>query len=132
MNIPALIPERRTRQRFPALRNGKPCLWLEFAAARWALNDLSLDGFSIPAEAPLNPGESFDFVLRLDDAFDKVRGKAQAMNEAGGMTGCRFLSFEGEGAERIFEWLTVIVICSAKLRITAKEAEAIVKGPSLI
>ena len=132
MSYPEIPPERRTRQRFPALRNGKPCLWLECAGGRWPLNDLSLDGFSLSTEAPQGGDEPFDFVLRLDDAFDKVRGKAITVNQLGKLRGYRFVSLEGQGAERVFEWLTVIVICSAKVRITAKEAEAIVKGPSLI
>jgi len=132
MSQPDLLPERRSRQRFPALRDGKPYVWLLLNNERWPLNDLSLDGFSVGDEVPLHQGAPFDFVLRLVDAPEKVIGRAQAMNSEGGLIGCRFLSVEGCGEGLIFEWLTVIVICSAKLRITVKEAEAIVKGPSLI
>lgn len=124
--------ERRTRQRFPAVRDGKPYVWLLLGNERWPLNDLSLDGFSVPADTPIPPEEAFDFALRLSDAPDTVRGQAQVMNTVGGVTGCRFVTLEGDGEARVFEWLTVIVICAAKLRITAKEAEAIVRGPSLI
>lgn len=132
MSLPEPFPERRSRQRFPALRDGKPYVWLLLGTERWPLCDLSLDGFSVAAETPLVAGAAFDFVLKLSDAPDKVKGLAQTMNTVGGLTGCRFVSIEGDGEARIFEWLTVIVICAAKLRITTKEAEAIVRGPSLI
>lgn len=124
--------ERRTRQRFPAVRDGKPYVWLLIGNERWPLIDLSLDGFSVPVETPLPQDAAFDFALRLSDAPDKVRGQAQIMNTVGNSAGCRFISLDGDGEARVFEWLTVIVICAAKLRITAKEAEAIVRGPSLI
>lgn len=132
MSLPDPLPERRTRQRFSALRDGKPYVWLVLDNQRWPLNDLSLDGFSVTSDAPLPVGEAFDFILKLADAPDKVKGQARAMNAENGLKGCSFLAVEGDGEARIFEWLTVIVICSAKLRITAREAEAIVKGPSLI
>jgi hypothetical protein len=132
MSLPALFPERRARQRFPAVRDGKPYVWLLLGDARWPLSDLSLDGFSVAQETPLKPGDTFEFALKLSDAPDKVKGVAEAMSTLGGLTGCRFVSVEGEGEARVFEWLTVIVICAAKLRITAKEAESIVRGPSLI
>jgi hypothetical protein len=74
--------------------------------------------------------------LRLEGIPDTSRGLAQQMNqgpgEPEGQIGCSFLSFEGEGAVRLHEWLTIHVIANASVRITAKEAEKIVEGPSLI
>jgi hypothetical protein len=42
------------------------------------------------------------------------------------------MSFAGEGAARLHDWLTVHLISTATLRISEKEAAAIVAGPSLI
>lgn len=128
--------ERRQRQRFAALRDGKACIEILIDGQRTPLMDLSLDGFSLSADFPLPEG-AFDFSLRLIDGFgDKVRGSARIMNHAGqgssALTGCRILSLN-EGCEKtLLEWLVVIVICSASVRLTPHEAEAIVQGPSLI
>lgn len=128
--------ERRQRQRFAALRDGKPCIEIILDGQRLPLTDLSLDGFSLSARFPLPEGE-FDFSLRLIDGFgDKITGCAQVMNRVGdaahGQTGCRFVSLSPGGEQTLQEWLVVIVICSASVRLSSREAEAIVQGPSLI
>lgn len=128
--------ERRQRQRFAALRDGKPAISLQTGDQRTYLIDLSIDGFGIQAGIVEMEAE-FDFELRLVDGFgDKVRGRAKAVNQLGdvtdGQTGCRFISLEDGGEKILQEWLTVIVICGASVRLTPADAEAIVKGPSLI
>lgn len=128
--------ERRQRQRFAALRDGKPAISLQTGDQRTYLIDLSIDGFSIQAGI-VGMDAEFDFELRLVDGFgDKVRGRAKAVNQLGdatdGQTGCRFVSLEDGGEKMLQEWLTVIVICGASVRLTPADAEAIVKGPSLI
>lgn len=128
--------ERRQRQRFAAQRDGKPAISLQTGDQRTFLIDLSIDGFSIQAGI-VEMDTEFDFEMRLVDGFgDKVRGRAKAVNQLGeipsGQTGCRFLEL-AEGCEKMLqEWLTVIVICGASVRLTPADAEAIVKGPSLI
>lgn len=128
--------ERRQRQRFAALRDGKPCITLHVDGQSVTLIDLSIDGFSIPAGI-IPPETTFDFEMRLIDGFgDKVRGSAKAVNqigtEAGGQTGCQIVAMADGDAQNLQEWLTVIVICGASVRLTPADAEAIVKGPSLI
>ena len=44
----------------------------------------------------------------------------------------RILTLSEAEQKTLQEWLTVIVICGASVRLTPHEAEAIVKGPSLI
>jgi hypothetical protein len=128
--------ERRSHQRFAALRDGKPCITLHVSDQRIEIIDLSVDGFSV-AKGTLNTTSSFDFEMRLIDGFgDKVKGRAESVNEIENSdvstTGCKFLSL-ADGSEKILhEWLTVIVICGASVRLTPADAEAIVKGPSLI
>jgi len=128
--------ERRQRQRFQAVRDGKPCFFVLIGEARIPLIDLSLEGFAIAADAGIAPQQEFDFVLRLSDIPDKIRGRARAMNkvpgEGEGQIGCRFESFEREGAVDLKEWLTAHVISTASVRISEKEATAIVTGRSLI
>lgn len=126
--------ERRTRQRFMATRDGSVHFWITVSGQRIPLKDVSLDGFSMPGKADDALGE-FDFEMHLNDIPDRVRGRAEAVNfvpSDGGYIGCRFVSLEGDGAGTLHDWLTVHVICAASIRISAKEAEAIVKGPSLI
>lgn len=128
--------ERRQRQRFLAQRSGTTCFSVAFDGKRIPLIDLSLEGFSIASLTPPKDNEPFTFELRLEGIPDKVKGLAQQINfvpgEPEGQIGCCFTSFEGEGAMRLHEWLTIHVIASASVRITAKEAEKIVEGPSLI
>jgi hypothetical protein len=124
--------ERRQRQRFAAIRDGKPCIEVLIGEKRIPLIDLSLDGFGVPSNEECPAGE-FDFVMRLIDGFgDKVKGRAMAMNQAPGQTGCRFISLDAGNEKILLEWLTVIVICGASVRLTPADAEAIVKGRSLI
>ncbi len=128
--------ERRRRQRFVAKRWGNACFWVLVDGERLPLNDLSLEGFSMPAGSPLPEPRSFPFVLQIEGIPDEIRGEARTMNfvvgEGGGQLGCRFVSFVGEGDARLHEWLTVHLISTATLRISEKEAAAIVAGPSLI
>lgn len=128
--------ERRQRQRFLAKRGDATCFWVAFDGKRIPLIDLSLEGFSIAAAAPPKDNQTFAFELRLEGIPDKIKGQAQHVNfvpgEPEGQMGFRFASLEGEGAMRLHEWLTIHVIATASVRITAKEAEKIVEGPSLI
>ena len=128
--------ERRKRQRFLAVRSGMPCFWILLGDARIPLIDISLSGFSIASTTEPKNKEPFEFVLRLEGIPDKIKGLAQHLNylpgEPTGQVGCGFVSLEGEGAMRLHEWLTVHVIAGASVRITTKEAERIVEGPSLI
>jgi len=128
--------ERRSRQRFVARRWGAVCFWVHMDGVRQGLNDLSLEGFSVAAAAPPPEARSFDFALQLDGIPDEVRGVARTMNfvpeGSGGLLGCRFMSFEGDGAMRLHDWLMVHVIATASVRISEKDASAIVSGPSLI
>jgi hypothetical protein len=130
--------ERRKRQRFVVKRGERSAFWVEMdgAAARIPLIDLSLEGFSIPASEPPATARTFSFVLRLDDTPDKIRGQARIVNFVpsvdGGQIGCRFETFEGDGASDLRDWLIVHVITSATVRISEKDAASIVAGPSLI
>lgn len=124
--------ERRQRQRFAAVRDGKPCIELLVDGRSLPLVDLSLDGFGVPAKAACPEGE-FDFTLRLIDGFgDKVKGRAVAVNKTTAQVGYRVLALEAGCDKVLQEWLTVIVICGASVRLSPADAEAIVKGPSLI
>jgi hypothetical protein len=126
--------ERRRIQRFLAQRRGQPYLWVMIGCERVALRDISVDGFAIAAAAPPAGGEPFDFVLQREGVPDQIRGRAQAVNfiAASGQAGCRFLVLEGDGAERLRDWLIALVIMNASVRISEKDAAAIVAGPSLI
>ena len=73
-------------------------------------------------------------MLQREGVPDEIRGRAETVNylaDAAQM-GCRFLSIEGDGAQRLHDWLIAHVIVSASVRITEKDAAAIVAGPSLI
>ncbi|MFT3736691.1 MAG: PilZ domain-containing protein [Rhodocyclaceae bacterium] len=127
--------EKRARQRFIARRGDTPFFWLIVDGERIPLEDLSLEGFSVKAEGLLKGGEPFAFEMRIHDIPDKLRGEAQAINyivgSPQGLCGCRFLSLT-PGVDRLTEWLTVHVIATATVRISVKDAEKIVSGPSLI
>ncbi|KAB2964492.1 PilZ domain-containing protein [Zoogloea sp.] len=128
--------ERRRRQRFVARRWGSVCFWVVIDGQRLPLNDLSLEGFSLSMGVPPLGSREFPFALQLEGIPDEIRGVARNMNfvvgEEGGQLGCSFVSFEGDGAARLHDWLTVHVISTATIRISEKEAAAIVSGPSLI
>lgn len=126
--------ERRRIQRFLALRRGEPWFWVVIDGERIPLRDISIDGFSITAEAPPAGGEPFDFVLQREGVPDQIRGRAQSVNfiAAVAQAGCRFITLEGDGAERLRDWLIALVIMNASVRISEKDAAAIVAGPSLI
>ena len=128
--------ERRQRQRFMARRWGDVCFWVDLNGEHLPVNDVSLEGFSVPSMARPPEPKTFPFVLQLAGIPDRISGMAQMMNfistDGGGQLGCRFSSFDGEGSERLHDWLTTHVIAMATVRISEKEAAAIVSGPSLI
>ncbi|MDR2688749.1 MAG: PilZ domain-containing protein [Azoarcus sp.] len=128
--------ERRVHQRFVARRQGEACFWAHIGDARLALNDLSLKGFSVPATSNLVRGMQFDFTLRRDGVPDAIQGHGEVVNHLGqadaASAGCRIIGFDGDGAERLQEWLVTHVICSATVRISEKDAMAIVSGHSLV
>lgn len=126
--------ERRRIQRFLALRRGEPWFWVVIDGERIPLRDISVDGFAITAEAPLASGEAFDFVLHREGVPDQIRGRAKLVNFVGSVAqaGCRFVALEDGGAERLRDWLIALVIMNASVRISEKDAAAIVAGPSLI
>lgn len=127
--------ERRRIQRFLALRRGEPCFWVDIdGLGRRALRDISVEGFSVGAEAGLAEGALFGFVLHREGVPDLIRGRAQVVNciAATAQAGCRFVALEGEDRERLHDWLIALVIMNASVRITEKDTAAIVDGPSLI
>lgn len=128
--------ERRSRQRFVATRRGDTCFWAIVDDQRLALNDLSLEGFSLPASAKLSNGLAFDFVLQREGVPDEIRGRAEVVNQIDDgdsvKAGCRFASLEEGSSERLHDWLVAHVLVSATVRITEQDATAIVSGPSLI
>jgi hypothetical protein len=128
--------ERRINQRFVAWLHGEPCFWVLVEGARIALSDLSLKGFALPATPAFAHGAQFDFTLLCEGVPDTIRGRAEAVASFGeGETvsvGCRIVRFEGDGPERLQDWLVAHVIRSATVRITEKDAAAIVAGHSLV
>lgn len=130
------LGERRKRQRFVARREGRVYFWILLDGGRLPLNDLSLEGFGLPFEAPLAAPRTFPFVLQIEGFSDEIQGEARTTNfvsgEGGGQLGCRFVSFAGDGGERLREWLTAHLLGTATVRISEEEAAAIVSGPSLI
>lgn len=130
--------ERRRVQRFVARRRGDPCFFALIGGARVPLNDLSAEGFSMQAAQAPALGEAFAFVLQREGVPDEIRGRAIAANfippQGGelGQAGCRFVDIEADGAERVRDWLIAHVIMTASVRISEKDAAAIVAGPSLI
>ncbi|QDF95497.1 hypothetical protein CJ010_02475 [Azoarcus sp. DD4] len=130
--------ERRARQRFLAQRRGEPCFWVVVDGHRQALIDISLEGFSMPAMDGASH-EGFDFVLQRADVPDQVAGRAVVVNPAGSQVGapgrtlgCRFVDLPAEVLARLEDWLITHVIVSATVRITEKDATAIVLGRSLV
>lgn len=127
--------ERRIHQRFVARLRGEPCFWVLIGKERLALNDLSLKGFSLLASPALVSGAQFNFTLQRENVPDTIEGSAEVANIFGKdmrFAGCRIVRFEGDGAERLRDWLVIHVILSATVRISEKEAARIVSGRSLI
>lgn len=140
MNAPLIDPaaERRARQRFVAKRRGDDCFWALVSGQRLTLNDLSLEGFSLPASPALGTGLVFDCVLQRDGLPDEIRGRAEVVNQIPAnmgetaLAGCRFVQLDEGNAERLRDWLVAHVLVNATVRITEKDATAIVSGPSLV
>ncbi|MDR3214137.1 MAG: PilZ domain-containing protein [Azoarcus sp.] len=135
--LPAVdASERRIHQRFMARLHGETCFWVQVGEERVALDDLSLKGFALPATTTFAKGAKFGFTLQREGVPDTIRGHAEVVNVFGKSktpsAGCRILVFEGDGAERLHDWLVTHVIRSATVRITEKDAAAIVAGGSLI
>ena len=127
--------ERRIHQRFVARLHGEPCFWALIGEERLALNDLSLMGFSLPASPALLPGAQFDFILQREGVPDTIQGCAVVTGVFGKESpsaGCRIIRFEGDSEERLQDWLVIHVILSATVRISEKDAAAIVSGRSLV
>lgn len=127
--------ERRIHQRFVARLHGEPCFWAQIGEERLPLNDLSLKGFALPAPPALGPGTQFDFVLQRTGVPDTIRGRAEVASVFGKdarSAGCRITRFEGDSEERLQDWLVTHVIRSATVRISEKDAAAIVSGHSLV
>lgn len=128
--------ERRTRQRFVARRRGAPCFWALLGDARIALNDLSMEGFALQCAMPPALGVEQAVVLQREGVPDEIRGRAVVVNHIaradGGVAGFRFVGLDGDGAERLQDWLVAHVIMNASVRISEKEATEIVLGRSLI
>jgi hypothetical protein len=127
--------ERRIHQRFVARLHGEPCFWALVGDARLALNDLSLKGFSMIASPAFAKGARFHFTLQREGVPDAIRGRAEVTGLFGKdeiFAGCRIVEFEGDDAERLHDWLVTHVIRSATVRITEKDASAIVAGHSLV
>ena len=132
---PGDTSEHRMHQRFVARLRGEPYFWALIGEDRLALNDLSLKGFSLPASSMLTPGAQFDFVLQREGVPDTIRGYAEVANVFGkkdSFAGCRILRFEGDSEKRLQDWLVIHVILCATVRISEKEAAAIVSGRSLV
>jgi len=129
------VSERRIHQRFVTKMHDEPCFWALIGKERLALNDLSLKGFSLPTPSGLYPGVQFDFVLQREGVPDTIRGRAEVASVFGkkvSCAGCRILQFEGDSEERLHDWLVIHVILSATVRISEKDAAAIVSGRSLV
>lgn len=128
--------ERRSRQRFVASRRGDTCFWALVNGVRRPLNDLSLEGFSLPASADLETGLGFSFVLQREGVPDRIEGHARVVNQVGlgqeRKAGCRFTEVDEDGVARLKDWLVAHVLASATVRISERDAAAIVSGPSLI
>jgi len=129
------LSERRIHQRFVARQHGKPCFWALICDQRLAINDLSLDGFALPASPMFVPGAQFDFILQREGVPDTIRGRAEVSSVFGNDTpsaGCRIIRFEGDSEKRLQDWLVIHVMLCATVRISEKDAAAIVSGRSLV
>ena len=69
--------ERRKRQRFVARRWGSVCFWVVIDGERLPVNDLSLEGFSVPYGAPLIEPRQLGFELSLDGIPERIFGVAE-------------------------------------------------------
>lgn len=128
--------ERRRRQRFVARRDGAYCFSVVIEGGRLPVLDLSLEGFSVPAETPPQADRQFEFALRRNGHEGEIRGMARMVNfvgsVSGGQAGCMFDTFEGDGRSRLEAWLREHVYAVAAVPITPDEASRIVTGPSLV
>jgi hypothetical protein len=129
------LNERRTCQRFVGRLHGEPCFWALIFNERLALSNLSLKGFALPAFPALVPGVQFDFVLQREGVPDTVRGHAEVVSvfdEGTPSAGCCIIGFESDSEERLRDWLVTHVILCSTVRISEKDAVAIVSGGSLV
>ncbi|MDR0564285.1 MAG: PilZ domain-containing protein [Azoarcus sp.] len=127
--------ERRIHQRFVARLHGEPCFWACIGEESFPLDDLSLKGFALAATTRMPKGTQFDFTLQRQGIPDIIQGRAEAVGVFGKdalSIGCRITHFEDDGAQRLKDWLIAHVIRCATVRISEKDAAAIVSGHSLI
>lgn len=125
--------ERRARQRFLGQRRGEACFWMTVGEARVPLVDISLEGFALPPVAGAS-AEGFDFVMQRSDVPDRIAGRAVVVGGHGAARplGCRFVDLPADDRQKLQDWLVAHVIMSATVRITEKDATAIVTGRSLV
>ncbi len=128
--------DRRGRQRFVAKRRGTHCFWVQWNGQREPLADLSLEGFAVSARIAQDDEGVFAVVLHRAGVPDQIAATARVANCFDGadglQCGCLFEQFEGDGRERLHDWLVAHVIATASVPITEADAERIVSGPSLI
>ena len=70
-----------------ARRWGNVCFWVVIDGARLPVNDLSLEGFSVPFGAPLVEPRQVGFELSLDGIPERIFGVAETMNFTVGTDG---------------------------------------------
>jgi len=126
--------DRRGRQRFVAKRRGTHCFWVQCNGQREPLADLSLEGFAVAARIECEG--VFAVILHRAGVPDEIAATARIANcfegADGPQCGCLFEQFEGDGRERLHDWLVAHVIATASVPLTEADAERIVSGPSLI
>lgn len=128
--------ERRGSQRIVTNLVGKPRFFLSWYGGRIALEDLSIEGFSMAMSTPPASERPFEFLIEREATQGGVSGQAQIVNFScdfkGGLVGCKFVDLSEDGHLRIADWLADHVLDVAAVRVTADDAEDIVLGPSIV
>ena len=100
------------------------------------LEDLSIGGFAVGGEAAPEAGTELDFKLRRAADSDSIAGRAKVLNRfqtaAGPRAGVLFEALEGDGKERLDEWLIDHILSTASVPVSREDARSIVHGPSLV
>ncbi|MBO4329649.1 MAG: PilZ domain-containing protein [Rhodocyclaceae bacterium] len=132
----ATMGESRKQQRFITRRRGKYCFWVEMEGQLHPLEDLSIGGFAVGGEAAPEAGTELDFKLRRAADSDSIAGRAKVLNRfqtaAGPRAGVLFEALEGDGKERLDEWLIDHILSTASVPVSREDARSIVHGPSLV
>lgn len=134
------VNERRQRQRImvESMHVPAPAFGLECDGKPIAVRDVSLEGFSMHVSTAPDSEAEFRFALTRVGADGVVTGRAQAVNFVRGATaesgiaGCHVTAFDGDGKERLAQWLSAHVAAVAGVPLTEQEARDIVSGPSLV